>query len=72
MGGAGGEGRDYIVSELRFLGGTRVALWPASLWRNAAKLLGYKLGQAERMLPVAAKRRLSMHRGFWRQQRIGR
>ena len=66
LGGAGGEGRDYVLSELRFLGARRLLLWPVSLWRNAGKLLGYKLGQIERVLPLAAKRRLSMHRGFWR------
>ncbi|WP_199743186.1 glycosyltransferase [Sphingomonas ginsenosidivorax] len=66
LGGTGGEGRRYVVSELRFLGLRRARLWPASLWRNAAKLAGYKLGQAEEQIPLPLKRRWSMHRGFWK------
>ncbi|HEX8553568.1 MAG TPA: glycosyltransferase family 2 protein [Sphingomonas sp.] len=66
LGGAGGEGRDYVVSELRFLATGHKSLWPASLGRNAVKLLGYKLGQAEAAIPVPVKRRLSMHRSFWK------
>lgn len=65
LGGAGGEGRDYVLSELRFLA-ARKLLWPASLWRNAVKLLGYKMGQVEATIPLALKRRMSMHRGFWK------
>ena len=66
LGGAGGEGRKYVVSELRFLAPRHRSLWPASLWRSAVKLLGYKLGQAEAALPFAMRRKLSMHRGFWK------
>lgn len=66
LGSTGGEGRRYVVSELRFLGLRRAWLWPASLWRNAAKLAGYKLGQAEARLPLPLKQRWSMHRGLWK------
>ncbi len=66
LGGTGGEGGRYVVSELRFLGLGRLWLWPASLYRNAIKLVGYKLGQAEARLPLALKRRWSMHRGYWK------
>lgn len=66
LGGAGGEGMKYVVSELRFLGPGRLMMWPESLCRSAAKLIGYKLGQREARLPVAWKRRLSMHRRFWK------
>lgn len=65
LGGAGSEGRAYVASELRFLGVGRLGLWPVSLWRSLAKLIGYKAGQAEAIMPRALKRRLSMHRGFW-------
>lgn len=66
LGGAGGEGRKYVLSELRFLKASHKVLWPESLCRSAVKLLGYKLGQAEANIPVAWKRKLSMHRGFWK------
>lgn len=65
FGQAGGEGKRYVLSELRFLGWRRVYLWPASILRNAVKLLGYKLGMLERHIPVWLKKRLSMHRRFW-------
>lgn len=65
LGGSGGEGLRYVNSELRFLGLKRLYLWPASLLRNALKLIGYKLGQHETRFPRWVKRRLSMHRSYW-------
>lgn len=65
LGGAGGEGLSYVISELRFLGLRRLSLWPGSLWRNFLKLVGYKLGQIESRLPVSAKKKMSMHQAFW-------
>lgn len=65
FGGAGGEGLRYVESELKFLGLKRLHLWPSSLWRNACKLIGYKLGQNEHRLPGAIKKNLSMHRRYW-------
>lgn len=66
LGGTGGEGRRYVMSELRFLGFRRIWLWPASLYRNIFKLIGYKLGQNEARIPVKLKRKWSMHRGYWK------
>lgn len=66
FGGAGSEGVRYLKSELSFLGLDRVYIWPAALARNAVKLLGYKLGRLERMLPRGVKEYLSMHRTYWR------
>lgn len=65
FGGARGEGVRYVRSELAFLGVGRLHLWPTSLFRNACKLLGYKIGRMERCLPVPLKRKLSMHRRYW-------
>lgn len=65
FGGAGGEGLRYVKSELRFLGLSRLHLWPVAILRNACKLLAYKLGQNEQKLPLALKRKLSMHRRYW-------
>jgi len=67
FGGAGGEGLRYIKSELRFLGLRYAYLWPISLMRNAAKLLGFKLGLNENKLAVNFKRALGMHKNFWSQ-----
>lgn len=38
---------------------------PEVIAEAAAKWWGFKLGQNERFLPTALKRRLSMHRAFW-------
>jgi rhamnosyltransferase len=65
FGGAGGEGKTYVISELKFLGLQRLLLWPSSLARNFVRLVGYKIGQQEASIPVALKRKISMHRGFW-------
>lgn len=65
FGGAGGEGFRYVKSELKFLGLSRIYLWPSSLVRNACKLIAYKLGQQEKYIPVELKKKLSMHKRFW-------
>jgi rhamnosyltransferase len=65
FGGAGGEGMRYVLSELKFLGLSKLHLWPVSLLRNVVKLLGYKLGQQEANLPIKLKRKLSMYKRYW-------
>jgi len=65
LGTVGGEGLRYALSELRFLGARRLWLWPASLVRNAMKLLGLELGKREATLPSWLKKRFSMQPGFW-------
>lgn len=65
FGGAGGEGLRYVVSELRFLGLRCIHLWPISLMRNGAKLLGFKLGLNESKLSINLKRKFGMHKHFW-------
>lgn len=65
FGGAGGEGMRYVISELKYLGFKRLHLWPGALVRNAAKLLGYKLGQNERRLPKGLKQKIGMYKHYW-------
>lgn len=65
FGGAGGEGLRYVKSELKYLGLSRLYLWPSSILRNACKLLAYKLGQKEHLLPFGIKRKLGMYKGYW-------
>lgn len=67
FGGAGGEGLRYVKSELRFLGLRYAYLWPISIMRNTAKLLGFKLGLNENKLAINFKRALGMHKNFWDQ-----
>lgn len=65
FGGAGGEGLRYVKSELKFLGLSRIHLWPSAIFRNASKLLAYKLGQKERGMSLAMKKKLGMYKGYW-------
>ncbi len=66
FGSAGGEGKRYVLAELSALrkAGQR-RLIPEVGLRSVLKLLGYRLGHAERHLPAAFKRRLGMHRAYW-------
>lgn len=65
FGGAGSEGFRYVFSELKFLGLSRLHLWPSSLIRNSLKLIGYKTGQLEKYIPLATKIKFSMYKGYW-------
>ena len=65
FGGAEGEGKRFVLSELRFLASGAPQLVPSAIIRTAGKYLGYRLGLAERHFSLRMKRRLSMHRGYW-------
>ncbi|MBD3156566.1 glycosyltransferase [Candidatus Peregrinibacteria bacterium] len=65
FGGAEGEGKRFVLSELKYLTHTAPLLIPSALLRTFAKLGGYKLGMNERRLSVNSKRALSMNRRFW-------
>lgn len=65
FGGAGGEGLRYVKSELKFLGLSRLHLWPSAILRNACKLLAYKLGQKEGSMSVGLKKKLGMYKRYW-------
>jgi rhamnosyltransferase len=60
-----GEGLRFLRSELRYL--WRHAPWriPESFLRAALKYFGYRLGRAERWLPLGLKRWLSLQKHFW-------
>ena len=69
FGTASGEGLRFVRSELS-------TLWQAGQWwrfpevcfRSGLKWLGYQLGYREKHLPLALKRRLSMHKAYWSQE----
>ncbi len=60
-----GEGLRFLRSELRYL--WQHAPWriPESFLRAALKYVGYRLGRAERWLPLGLKRWLSLQKHFW-------
>ena len=65
FGGAGGEGARFIISEIRFLGFTRIYLWPSAFFRNLVKLLAYQLGKRESIIPIWLKKRFGMYKRYW-------
>ena len=65
FGGATGEGKRFVVSELKYLGKNAPYLVPTALIRTFMKLLGYRLGRAYIRLPAGWLPYLSMHKGFW-------
>lgn len=60
-----GEGLRFLLSELRYLWQHAPWLIPESFLRAGLKYLGYRLGRAERWLPLWFKRWLSLQKHFW-------
>lgn len=60
-----GEGKRFVVSEIRYL--LRKAPWrlPEAALRTVLKYAGYRLGKIEHKLPLCLKRALSMHKRYW-------
>ena len=64
---AEGEGFKYVIEEWKYLKRYgHVNLIPAQLIRTGAKYTGYRLGSWEQHLPLGLKRKISMHRSFWK------
>jgi rhamnosyltransferase len=61
-----GTGARFVWSELQYLFVEAPFQIPRSILHTMAKFCGYRLGLCERLLPISAKRRLSMSRGYWR------
>lgn len=61
-----GEGRRFLVSEVRYLADNAPLRIPAALLRTLIKYTGYKVGLLEAKLPKFAKRRLSASPYYWR------
>jgi len=66
FGGAGGEGKRFVLSEMAYLRRGHLRYIPSALVRTTLKLTGYRLGRLEARLPLWLKRRLSMNRNFWK------
>lgn len=65
FGGAGGEGKKFIISEAIFLL-KNAPLWiPKACVNNFAKIIGYKLGQNYKKFPLKWRKKLSMHKRYW-------
>ena len=66
FGDTDGEGWRFLASELRYLSRNAPWLLPSAMVRTGLKWLGYKLGcKFHHGLPVAVKRRFSLHTAYW-------
>lgn len=65
FGGAGGEGKKFIISELKYLAKNDILSVPRAMVNNIAKIIGYKLGQNYKKLPNNIIPYFSMHKRFW-------
>lgn len=61
-----GEGARFVRSEMSYLWHHAPWRLPEAGLRTVLKYAGYRLGRVERHLPLWLKRRLSMHRRYWR------
>lgn len=60
-----GEGKRFVLSELRYLLEISPQHIPSACIRTLLKFIGYKLGQREKVLPLWLKRVLSMNKRYW-------
>jgi rhamnosyltransferase len=65
FGSAQGEGKRFVISELRYLLKRKPTQIPLALSRTVAKLISYRLGRTEARLPQGTKRAISMHPKYW-------
>jgi rhamnosyltransferase len=65
FGSASGEGRRFVVSELRYLMEHGVHHVPSAMARTVAKYLGYKIGRRESRINPRVKYHLGLNRQFW-------
>ena len=65
FGRAEGEGKKFVLSEIKFLFKNAPWLVPSAMIRSFLKYTGYKMGLLEKKIPLNFKLRLSMHRGYW-------
>ena len=65
FGQAHGEGKRFVLSELRYLWKRDALRIPSALMRTGAKLIGYRMGRMEAHFSPEVKRKLSMNPKFW-------
>lgn len=65
IGGAGGEGKKFLLSEIKFLLKYAPHWIPLACINNFMKILGYKLGQQYKNLPKKMIKLCSMHKRYW-------
>lgn len=66
FGAAEGEGKKFVISEVKCLVKKNPLLLIEMIARDGMKFLGYRLGLNEKSLSKDFKRKISMGRGFWK------
>ncbi|MGQ4842023.1 glycosyltransferase family 2 protein [Klebsiella michiganensis] len=66
FGGAGGEGKRFIISELKYLIKNSPSWIPVSFLYNMMKIIGFKMGKNYKVLPKYLIKKFSMHKRFWK------
>ncbi len=66
FGRVSGEGKRFVLSELRCLRKQDIAQISSALVRTGLKFAGYRLGRMEARIAATVKCHLSMHPGFWK------
>ncbi|MFK9872143.1 glycosyltransferase family 2 protein, partial [Klebsiella pneumoniae] len=66
FGGATGEGKRFILSEFSYLLKNGFLWIPQACINNIMKFVGYKLGGHYKKLPLEMRRKISMHKRFWK------
>ena len=65
FGKAEGEGKKYIISEIKYLIEKNIMLIFPMIIRDTMKFLGFRLGMKERFISKYIKRKISMTKNFW-------
>jgi rhamnosyltransferase len=65
FGSASGEGRRFVVSEMKHLIKKHPHLVPSAVARTFAKYLGYKIGRREKRIAPSLKYHLGLNRQYW-------
>lgn len=66
FGQAEGEGKRFVLSEMKYILQHAPYLLPSAVVRDGMKFLGYRLGIMESKLPIWIKRNCSMIKGYWK------
>ena len=65
FGSASGEGRRFVVSEMKHLLKHAPHLVPSAMMRTFAKYVGYKIGRRESGIAPRLKYHLGLNRQYW-------
>lgn len=66
FGKAEGEGKRFVISEVKMIIKKRPLLLFEMFFRDVMKFLGYRLGIKEKYIPKNIKKKISMTKKFWR------